>query len=171
MRNEKQFLLDEVKEKIESSESFFVTSYQNLDAGKVRKFRDLVAGANGEFEVVRKRVFLKAAEAAGLKLDLAELRGHVGVVFARDETNQVPKVTVNFGEENEQAVQVLCGHVNGEYCTAEDVIALAKLPSHDELKAQLLSVLEAPMSQTIATLQAVLTSIIYCLDEKANKEE
>lgn len=169
MRQEKQLLLDEIKEKIEESKGFVALNYRNFTAARAREFRDRMAEVGGEFEVVRKRVFIKAAESVGIQIDAKSLTGHVGIVFAQEEATPVVKRAVKFGEDNEQAVIVLGGHIEGAVCTAEDVEAIAKLPNLQELRAQFLGLLEAPMAQTAQALQAVLTSVLYCLEEKGKK--
>jgi large subunit ribosomal protein L10 len=171
MRAEKQLLLDEIKEKIEESKGFVALNYQNFTAARAREFRDKMAEIGGEFEVVRKRVFIKAAESVGIQVDAKSLSGHVGIVFAREEATQIAKGTVKFGEDNDKAVSVLGGHIDGVLCTAEDVEAIAKLPGIQEMRAQILAVLEAPMAQTVQTFHAVLASVLYCAEERSKKEE
>ena len=62
MRKEKQFLLDEIKVKLSESTSFVLTSYLRMDPNKTSDFRMSVVDSGGLFCVVKKRVFLKAAE-------------------------------------------------------------------------------------------------------------
>ncbi len=169
MRAEKQLLLDEIKEKINGSKGFIVARYTAFSAARARAFRDHVAESGGEFEVVRKRVFIKAAKDSGCEFDLATLDGHVGVIFAQDDATQIAKSTVKYGDENEKSIAVLGGHIEGEFCTAEEVEAIAKLPSLRDLRAQILGLFEAPMSQTVGAVQAVLTCVLYCLEEKSKK--
>jgi len=171
MRNEKQLLLDEVKEKIEGSKGFIIARYRDFTAGKARSFRDLVAQASGDFEIVRKRVFVKAAEAAGIKLTVADYKGHIGVIFANEDTTKVSKLAVKYSEENDKAIEVVGGHIDGIVCTGEEIEAIAKLPSLEELRAELLGLFEAPMAQTLAAINAVLTSVPCCLEEKAKKSQ
>jgi large subunit ribosomal protein L10 len=170
MREEKQLLLDEIKEKIEGSKGFVALNYQNFTAARARDFRDKMAEVGGEFEVVRKRVFIKAAESMGIPMDIKSLSGHVGIVFAQTDTTPVVKKTVQYGEDNEKAVTVLGGHIDGAVCTAEDVEAIAKLPGLQEMRAQILGVLEAPMAQSVQVFHALLASILYCTDAKSKKE-
>lgn len=169
MRAEKQLLLDEIKEKIEGSNGFILARYQNFTAARARAFRDHVAEVGGEFEVVRKRVFIKAALEKGIEIDVSGLEGHVGIVFAHDDVTSVAKSTVKYGDDHDKSVAVLGGHIEGEFCSAEEVEAIAKLPSLNELRAQLLGLFEAPMSQTVGAIQAVLTCVLYCLEEKSKK--
>jgi large subunit ribosomal protein L10 len=170
MRAEKQLLLDEVKEKIQGSKGFIVTQYQKLDAQAAREFRDVVANAKGEFEVVRKRVFVKAAEAVGIKLDASSFKGHIGVIFANEDATGLSKVALEYGEKNDKSVLVVGGLIDGTLFSGEEVQAIARLPGLNELRSEFLGLLEAPMGQTVSLLQNLLTSLLYCLEEKSKKE-
>jgi large subunit ribosomal protein L10 len=169
MREKKQLLLDEIKEKIEESRGFVALNYRSFTAAKARQFRDSMAEIGGEFEVVRKRVFVKAAESVGIQFHIEKLQGHVGIVFARQDVTQIIKGAMKFSEENDHAVTFLGGHVDGVVCSAEEVDGIAKLPGIQELRAQFVGLLAAPMSQSVQVLQAVLTNVLYCLEEKGKK--
>lgn len=169
MREEKRLLLDEVKEKIEGAKGFVTLNYQNFTAAKIREFRDTVAQMGGEFEVVKKRVFLKAAELAGIHINESSLSGHVGIVFAYEDEARLVKGAVKFGEAHENTLTVLGGHLEGVHCTAEDVEAMAKLPALPQMRAQLLGLFEAPLSQTLQVFQALLCSVLYGIDEREKK--
>ena len=169
MREEKQLLLDEIKEKIEESTGFVTLNYQKFTSARSRNFRDIMAELGGEFEVVRKRVFIKAAESVGIQVDAKDLKGHVGIIFAKQDATIIAKRVVKFGEENDKAVTVLGGRIDGAICSAEDVEAIAKLPGIQEMRALFVGLLEAPMAQTAQVLHAVIASILYCLEEKGKK--
>lgn len=170
MRQEKQLLLDEIKEKIEGSSAFIVTKYQKFSAIKAREFRDIVSKVNGDFEVVRKKVFVKAAEAAGLKLDVEQFDGHIGIIFAREDAVEVSKAALKYGDETDSSIEIIGGQVEGKFYNAEDVKAIARLPGKQEMQAQFLGLLEAPLSQTLATLEAILTSLPHCFENKSNQD-
>lgn len=170
MREEKQLLLDDLADKIRLSKGFIVTQYQDFSASRSRDFRNHLAQIGADFEVVRKRVFIKAAEAVGIALNPQIFTGHVAIVFANDDTTAVIKGTVKYGEENGHVVRPLGGQIEGAVCSKEDILAIAKLPNLPEMRAQLLGLLQAPMSQTLAVLQAVLASPLHCFEEKSKQD-
>ena len=96
MREEKQFLLDEIKEMIDGSSAMVLTKYQKLDPNLASQFRTLIINSGGDFEVVRKRIFLKAASASSISLDEDVLQGHIGVIFAKSDPVQVTKALYDF---------------------------------------------------------------------------
>ncbi len=167
MRPEKQLLLDEVKTQIDQSTVMVLARYQRMNSNVTHQFRTQLARSGGHFEVVRKRILLKAAEAAGFALNLDALQGHVGVIFTAQDPVQVTKAIYQFSKDNEEALEVLSGRFEGQLCSAKDIEQISKLPSKDEMRAQFLSVLEAPLAQTLAVMDALLTSVPYCLENKS----
>ena len=166
MRQDKQLLLDEIKGQIEHYGSFVVMRYLKLTANKANGFRRDVHKLGGNVESMRKRVLIKAAEAAGVSLDLSALPGHIGLVYAIKDPIEMTKFVIQFSESNDKAIQVVGGRIDGQLYNAAEVDALSKLPGKDEMRAQLLSVFEAPMAQTLAVMDALLSSVVYCLDNK-----
>ncbi len=169
MRAEKQFLLDEIKEKIKSSNAMIVTNYKSVTPNKAWDFRHKLREMESSFEVVKKRIFLKATQECGLEVNLDQLDGHIGVIFTKDDTVGPAKQIFTFNKENGAEISVLYGVLEGKKYSAEDIEALSKLPNMPEMRAQFLGLLEAPMSQTLSVMQSLLTSVIYCLDNKAKQ--
>lgn len=157
MRPEKELLLEEIKEKIDRSSAMIVARYQKLEPNAVWNLRSGLSGAGGFLEVVRKRVFLKAAEKAGFSFKTEELPGNIGVFFVEGE-DFVPaaKTVFKFSEENENTLEVLFGRVGKEAISGRDLETLAKLPGKDEMRANLLALLTAPMSQLLSVLEAAI---------------
>lgn len=170
MRAEKQLLLDEIRDKIEGSKSLLITKYSSVEPNLSWKFRTELAKSGGEFKIIKKRVLQKAAEACGISFSTDQLEGNVGVVFAKTDPLQTTKVFFQFAKNHEDIFQVLLGHVEGKLYSATDVKALSELPSLEEMRAQFLGLLEAPMSQVLSVMQSLLTSVMFCLDNKSQKE-
>lgn len=171
MRPEKELLKQEIKDKIERFGSFVIMRYKSLNANTANDFRRAMGKVGGDVEVVRKRVLLKAAEDVGLELDLSTLTGHIGLVFLGEDPIESTKTVIKFSQDREKVIQVLGGRFDGQMYTGADVERLSTLPGKDEMRAQLLSVFEAPLSQTLAVIEALLTSVPYCLDNKSKQEE
>lgn len=171
MRHEKQLLLDEIKNKIADSKSFILTRYIKMKANSAWDFRGNIVKVGGDYEVVRKRILIKAAAEAGIHLDINNLEGHIGVVFPGSDPIEATKVVFQYGQGNDKSIEVIGAHLDGRLYLAKDVERLSKLPGKNEMRSQLLGLFEAPMSQTLAVMEALLTSVIYCLDNKGKEEK
>lgn len=171
MREEKTLLLKEIKDQIETFGSFVVMSYTGFTANSANDFRDEIAKVGGTVEMVPKRVLMKAAEATGVSLDTIELPGHISLVFAGTEPFETAKCVFKFNKDNGNKFTVLGGRFEGEVYNGEQVETLSKLPSKDEMRSQLLGLFEAPMAQTLSTMEAILCSVIYAIEEKTKQGE
>lgn len=169
MREEKHLLLDEITHLMSHYHHFVIMSYSKLKANAICNFRGNVQQLGGEVEVVPKRLLMKSAKEAGHELSKDTLEGHIGVVFTNDAV-EATKYLVRFSSENEDALKVLGGKIDGKLYDGTQMEKISKLPGMNELRAQFLSVLEAPLSQTLGVVDALLTSIIHCLANKADKE-
>jgi large subunit ribosomal protein L10 len=154
MRKEKQFLLDEIKDKLGASSALFVTRYNKLEPNAAWQLRDKLGKQGTVYEVVRKRVFLKALEGTEMKLDPAMLEGHIGIAFVTKDAMASAKTLFQFGEENPDTLTVLCGQMDGKLLPGAEVEALSKLPSLDEMRAILLGLFTSPMAQFLSVLEA-----------------
>lgn len=170
MIEEKKLLLDEIKKSLKPENGFIVASYEGIKANEFAQFREGIAEAGGNFVAIKKRVFQKAAADLDLEYELNELEGHVGLVTADDTFVATTKALYKFKKESADKIKILGGHFEGKKCTPTEFEQVSKLPSLEELRAQFVGLLEAPMTQTLGVMQALLTSVCYCLENKANKE-
>lgn len=171
MREEKKYLLNAVADPIESNGTFVLMKYEKVRANSMNQFRRDVAAIGGSVRMMRKRILMRACEAAGIPLSAEQLPGHISVVFSGKDPIETTKLVFKFSQETDKNAQVIGGRIEGKLYNGKDFETLSKLPEKDVMRAQLLATLEAPMSQTLAVMDALLSSIVYCLDNKAKSEE
>lgn len=168
MRKEKQFLLDEIKQKIDASSAMIVMRYSALTPNAAWQLRSALAQSGSIFEVVRKRIFFKATQEAGVSTDESLLEGHVGVVFVgQADPMESAKTVLKFSQDNGDILAVLYGRIEGKIVNGSDVVALSKLPSMDEMRSILIGLLTSPMSQMLSVLEAVIAEPLSVVEQKS----
>ena len=168
MRKEKELLLNEIKEKIDAAAAIVVTRYSKLEPNASWLLRELLTKSGSLFEVVRKRVFVKAAVKAGFSIDEALLSGHIGVLFVNQPDAMVPtKALFKFSEENGGLFQVVCGQIDGKMMPGAEVEMLSKLPGIDEMRANLLALFTSPMSQLLSVMEAAIAEPLSLIQKKS----
>ena len=159
MRKEKELLLNEIKDKIDGSTAMIIARYDKLEPNTSWQLRELLSKSGSLFEVVRKRVFVKAAEKAGLQIDETLLSGHIGVVFVNQPDAMAPaKAVLKFSEENANLLQLLCGQIDGKMMPGAEVEVLSKLPSLDEMRAIMLGLFMTLPAQVLSVLEAKIAA-------------
>ena len=103
--------------------------------------------------------------------DLSELlKGQTAMIYGDGDVVEIAKVIRKFTAQNEKPV-VKGGLVEGKAVTAQDMVALAKLPSKDVLRAMLLGTLQAPSRNLAGVLHQKVASLVYVLDAVKTKKE
>jgi large subunit ribosomal protein L10 len=167
MRPEKEFLLQEIKNQIDRSQAMVMVKYNKLSPMASWKFGKMISSEKSHFEVVKKRVFLKAAEKSGISLDLGDFTGHIGVLFVEGDPLSATKILLNFSKENEDTLKILSGRMEGKVYSGQDMETLAKLPSLQEMRALILGLFVSPMSQTLSVIEQMLSGVAGCIENKS----
>ncbi|HRD56084.1 MAG TPA: 50S ribosomal protein L10 [Parachlamydiaceae bacterium] len=170
MRQEKQLFLDEIKGQIENSKTFLIMRNLGIGANLANSFRTDLAKFGGYVEIVPKRTMVKAAKEAGVDLNVDDLKGHIGLIFAGQDPLETLKGAFKFKQDNNKLIEIIGGQFEGKLHTAEQMEALSKLPNLDGMRSMMLSVLEAPLSNVLSVMNALVSSVVYCLDNKSKQE-
>ncbi|MBP9841453.1 MAG: 50S ribosomal protein L10 [Simkaniaceae bacterium] len=170
MRAEKTLLLDEIKERGQASNAVVLFKYMQLNPNRAHQLRQEIMKSGGRMTVASKRMILKAFDSVGIEFSSLTLDGHVAFVTTGKDSVETTKVLCQFQENNQETLQILGGYFEGKVCSKSDVVQISKLPGKDEMRAQLLGLFEAPMSQLVGVMDSLLTSVPYCLENKSSKE-
>lgn len=96
------------------------------------------------------KIALKEAGLDGLD---QYLKGPTMLAFSKDEV-AAAKITANFAKDNKDSLKILAAAMNGQILDHSGAMALAALPSLDELRGKLVGLLQAPATKIAGVLQA-----------------
>lgn len=167
MRAEKKLLLDEIMEGFNNSSAFIIAKHNGLKPEESWKFSELLGKNKSRFMVVKKRLLKLAVK--DMDMDLSGLSGHAGVVFIDGDAMESLKTVVDFRKSVEDKLEIITGQLEGKFYSSEDFEKLATLPSKDQMRAEIVGLLEAPMAQTLSVIKSLLTAVIHCLENKKAK--
>ncbi len=169
----KKELVTSYKERFERSNGFVVFfNFQGIDALPFSNLRSQIRATNGEIVVGRNTLFYRAFESTPLVDHRDIFIGPTAAVFAYEDVVTTTKKLIEFLKETfdkDYKEKIKGGLLNNKYMTPEDVIALAELPSREELIAKLMGVLLSPVTQLAMTLKAVPQKLVLTL--KAIEEQ
>ncbi len=163
----KKELVASYRERFERSKGFVIFfNFESIDAFPLSQLRAKVRATNGEIVVGRNTLLYRAFESTPLVDHRDIFIGPSAALFAYEDPVSTTKVLINFLKESfdkEYREKIKGGLLNNKYMTPEDVIALAELPSMEELVAKLMGVLMAPVTQLAMTLKAVPQKLVLTL--------
>ena len=168
MRPEKAYLIEEAKNHLSKSEYFFLTDFNGIDSQETSELRSKLAERGAEFHVVKNSSIRLDARPDLIKELDSHLKGHTAVVVGGDDASGVAKVLSEYFKSKEK-VSVKAGALGDRPLTADEIKQIATLPGLEQLRAQLLSLLNTPASSLVTVLSAPARGMVAVLKAKADK--
>jgi large subunit ribosomal protein L10 len=161
-RAEKVAVVDEVRERLSSSDGALLTEYRGLTVAELATLRRQLAAAGADYKIY-KNTLVRLAIAGGPQASIHELlTGPTAISFVQGDVSAVAKTLRDFAKGNPNLV-VKGGIVGDGLLSASEITVLADLPPRDTLLAQFACALSAPMQQLAGLLEALPRNLAYGL--------
>jgi len=154
-RAEKDAIVSSIREKIEKSQAVFLTNLVGIPSVDSVRIRKNVREAKGHMVITRNTLFARAAKGTAAEGLLSDLKGSSAVAFAYEDAAAVAKIVNDASGEFENIVTVKGGVLGSQKLTKAEVVALAKLPSRNQMLGTLLATFNAPVSAFARVLFAI----------------
>lgn len=154
-RAEKDVVVAGIKANIEKAQGVFLTNLVGIPSVDSVRIRKQVREANGHVVITRNTLFARAAMGTYAEGLFADLKGSTAVAFAFEEAPAVAKIINDAAGEFDGIVTIKGGILDGKSLSKAEVIALAKLPSRDQMLGTLLATFNAPVSAFARVLNAI----------------
>ncbi|HVH44583.1 MAG TPA: 50S ribosomal protein L10 [Labilithrix sp.] len=167
----KSALIGEVKGKFDKATSAVLLDYKGMNVENLTTLRASFRKAGVEYKVIKNTLVKQALKESSYsgKLDDA-LVGMTGIAWSYEDPSAAAKVVKAFKKDAGDAgekLKVKAGLIDGSVLDANAVEnQLATMPGKDELRAQLLATLQAPLTQFVQLLQAPAQNFVYLLSAK-----
>lgn len=167
LRAEKLEIVDSLHGVFADAGVVVVTHFQGLSVAEVTELRRGMKDAGAKFRVTKNRL-AKIALADTAFTSIADLFTGPTAIAYSDDPVAAPKAVVDFAKKNEKLV-VIGGGLDGNLLSADQVKALASLPSLDELRATIIGMLNTPAQRIASVLQAPAGQIARVLSAHAEQ--
>jgi large subunit ribosomal protein L10 len=169
-KDKKAQLIDEVANLLSESKMTVFAKYPGTTVKSMQELKKQSRENGTKVKVVKNRLFKKAIEQSeALKsVDTSALEGQLLYAFnAQDEV--APAQSLNaFAKSNPQIEFVGAISADGKVLSADEVKALAGLPSKNELIAQVVATLSSPLNDVMNGLSGNLHALLDGIEAKAN---
>jgi large subunit ribosomal protein L10 len=171
-KQEKEDVVRDVAELLTSAKMTVVAKYQGTGVKAMQQLRRDARDNGTRVQVIKNRLVMKALQASdALKgVDTSGLTGMLLYAF-NDADEVAPAKSLAEFAKNNPAFEFVGGITpEGKFVDAEEVKALAAMPSRDEMIAQVIAVLNSPVNGIVSGLSGNLHALLDGLSARAAAE-
>ncbi len=168
-KEQKHTIVNELQELLESSKLTVVANYQNTTVKELQALRRDAKEDSTKIKVVKNRLMIKALQQSqSLKeVDTSKLSSQLIYAFNSEDEVAPAQILAKFSKSTGKMSFVGAISSDGKFIEADDVKALASLPSKDQLRAQLVGTVAAPLSGFVNVLSGNVRGVLNVLNSRA----
>lgn len=160
-KSQKQTELNKGKKLLEKSQTLVFTDFTKLTAEELRRLRSELKKTGAEYLVIKKRLLGLILKEKGIDFDTKSHKVSMGTVFSEKDIENGLGTVVKFFSGLEDGKKKILGGFdvnNKALLEAEKVLMIGNLPPKEIILAQLLGMIQAPIS-----------SLLYIFQERSKK--
>lgn len=158
-------ILRDLKEKVKKAKSMVFAGFNAFGVKDNENLRAQLRKENSEYYVAKKTLINLALKENKLDINVRDFDGKVAAIFSYEDEVAPAKILGNFRKDKEKEGKIffLGGFLEGKLLSKDEVEALSKLPSKQELYAKIVGSLNAPISGFVNVLAGNLRKLVYVL--------
>ena len=166
---QKEAAIADLKENLKNCSVAIMSKYEGITAEEVTKLRAELRDQNVTYRVYKNTLAKRALDELDLGAASEHMDGPTAWAFCDDPVAPA-KVLKDFGK-SVKVVSMVGGVLEGEVIDSAKLTALADLPSREQLLAQVVGTIAAPLRNLVGTLDAVPRSMVNVVDAIRRKKE
>lgn len=161
-RDQKSDLIHALNETFSKAKFAVVADYRGLKVTELEKLRKALRENDAQIQVAKNTLLRLAVKGTAYESLSDSFTGTTAVAVGFTEPVGPAKALTSFSSEF-NAFSIRSASLDGSLLSAEDVLALSKLPGREELLAKLLGTMAAVPTSFVRVLSAVPQSLLYAL--------
>ncbi|MGB1271086.1 MAG: 50S ribosomal protein L10 [Endozoicomonas sp.] len=167
---DKRAIVAEVSEAAQNALSAVIADYRGLTVGQMTALRKQARDGGVYLKVVRNTLARRAVEGTEFECLQEALVGPTVLAFSQEDPGAAARLMKDFAKENKE-LEVKALSISGQLLGAEQIDVLAKMPTLDQARAMLMSVMIAPVTKLARTLNEFPASITRVMAAVADEKK
>ena len=151
---EKQIIVDEIKEKLEKAQAAVVIDYMGITVAQADEMRKKLREADVDYTVYKNTLAKRAIEGTPYEALGEVLEGPSAFAISYDDAT-APARVINGVIEEYKKMEFKAGVIEGEFFDAEGVKQIAKIPSRENLIAKFMGSIQSPITNFARVLNQI----------------
>jgi large subunit ribosomal protein L10 len=162
--------IDELTDKLGRAVVAILVQTQGLKVKDMNELRNKMRAAKVEFQIAKNTLLRIASERNNMdQLDKSIFNGQTAIAFGYDDEITAAKTVVDYARTS-KIVVLKSGILGGRVLTSNQVENLAQMPGgKNHAKAQVVGVIQAPLSTTYSLLTAPMRDFCYVIQARAEQ--
>jgi len=166
---EKITAVAEIRKRLQENYIAILTKYVGINVAQVTELRGKLRAAGVEFKVYKNTLGRLALRELGLEAAADFMEGPTAWAFSKDPMAPA-KILKEFSGDL-KFVSMMGGVLEGKVVTKAQLESLASLPGRDQLRAQLVGTIAAPLRNLAGVLNALPRNLVNVLDQIRKQQE
>jgi len=166
-KEKKKEVVSNLKEKINRQKIMIFAGFKNLKNKDLTELRKELRSASSELTVAKKTLLNLAFKEKDIEVDRETLKGENAIIFGFEDQVAAAKSVFSFAKNN-PSFEIKGGVLEGNFRSAEDIIALAQLPSREMVVGQLVGTVAFPITGLFGALNGNIRNLINTLKQIKN---
>lgn len=165
-----QETLVKVKEDLTDLSAMWIVDYRGLTVKEIQALRSAIREAGASMKVYKNTLMRIALTEAELPTLDDMLEGPSAFVFAGEDVAAAAKAVKNFAKDNEN-LEIKGGLMDGKAVSADEVKAIASLPSREELMAQIAGAISGVSRGLAVAINGVPSGVAQVVNAVAGQKD
>lgn len=152
--NQKKEEVTKLAEEMKLAKLILLTDYRGINVIDVTNLRANIRNASAKYSVIKNNITKRALAECGIEGLDDQLVGPTAVIMTNEDYLEPTKAIYEFSKNND-FYKIKGGVIEGKVMTAEEIIAIAKLPSRETLLSMLAGALLGNISKLAVGLDQV----------------
>ena len=166
---QKQAMVAEVSAELARAQAVILAEYRSLQVGEMTELRRRARGSGVYLRVLKNTLARRAVADTPFKGLAEQMVGPLAYGISSDPV-AVAKVLQEFAKGNDKLV-IKAGAMPNVMMSAKEVVALAQLPSRQELLGMVLGTMQAPVAKFVRTLNEIPGKFVRTLAAVRDQKE
>jgi large subunit ribosomal protein L10 len=167
-KEQKAAVVEELSKELSDAEAIFAIDYRGISVPQAAELREGLRDADARFRVVKNRLTVRAADAAGTAEIKDYLSGPTALALVGGDPALAAKTIARLGSEWE-LLDYKGGMMEGAALDPDTFQAIAKLPGREALNAQAAGLIASPLTGLVRGLGSMVQGLAIQLSQIAEK--
>jgi len=168
-RTEKSAAVETLERELAQADTAFLFGFAGLKVTEVTELRRQVRGTHSKYVVVKNTLARRALQGTPLEGMAEHFRGPTAVAYGAATAVPLAKVLTTFAKANPNLV-FKAALVEGKTVAPKEIVALAELPSREQLVSKLLFLVQSPLRRLVTVLNGPARGLAVALHQIAEQK-